>query len=44
MSPETDQNTFNLNEREQFHFWQTNTNNQNISSNSAEDTNNKIKK
>ena len=42
--PETAQNSFNCNERKQFHFRQTNTDNQNISSNSAEDTNNKFKK
>ena len=41
-SLETVQNTFNHNERNQFHFRQTNTDNQNISGNSAEDTDNKI--
>ena len=44
MSPETVQNTFYYNDRNQFNFQQTTTNNQNKSGNSAEDTNNKIKK
>ena len=39
---ETDWNTFKHNVRKQFHFRQTTTDNQNISGNSAEDTNNKI--
>ena len=44
MSLETVQNTFYHNDRNQFTFQQTTTNNQNISGDSAEDTNNKIKK
>ena len=42
MSPETDSKAFNHNEWKQSNFWQTNTDNQNISSDSAEDTHNKI--
>ena len=41
---ETAQNAFNHNERKQFHFRQTTTDNQNISSDIAEDTENKIGK
>ena len=44
MPSETVQNTFYHNDRNQFNFRRTITNNQNISGDSAEDTNNKIKK
>ena len=44
MPPETVQNTFDHNDKNQFNFWRTTTNNQEISGNSAKDTNNKFKK